>query len=816
MFQDLAATEKISQSIASVDISELFNPERFTSKASPFKLIPGTAFDICTGWDLSTEAGRAACWTQLELEMPTVVIGSPPCGPFSAIQNLNPETPESRRKLRMAYNHLKFCVDVYKWQIERDAYFLHEHPFTAKSWRLQIVKELMKKDNVSLVVGDQCPFGQGFWQHDKWCIARKRTGWLTNMPELKTALACKCCNATLPVELRHEHHGLLGGVAWNCAVYPPSLVDCILQAIRRQLRLDRGVPLAAVEQDLVCGPHVDDDPLDVYKEPLVDPSTVAVGDIYDEYTGIKLDSQNVLKARLEEIGFFDQLKCWLVKPTADCMANTGRPPLPTRWIDHDKSAGDGDPELRSRFVVCETKKRSNIAADDIASVFSSTPPLEVFRLLCSLCMSLPAYEGESMVMIFLDISRAHPHCDVLRENLYVEAPAELGLPPGFCLLLLKCIYGLRDANQAFEFKVRDCFHHLNFVQGRHSSCVYVHQSLPMIFGVHGDDYVGVGPRSMLLRFADDLGKHLIVKNRGVLGPRPDDCKEMKLLARTIRWSDAHSGRAEQLTWEPDARHVDQLCEQLGILPTSNGKATTADKARFSKSPPLAGDELPLAQQSCFKSCCMRANFLALDRPDIAFMTKELARCMSKPTTSAFEHLKHLTRFLLKHKRLVWSFVRQSLPRTTDVLCDANWAGCIVTRKSTTCVMIMFGRHLVASASFTQAIISLSSGESEFYAMVKATCRGIGVKSLLADMNIGTDLRIFSDSSAALGISSRRGAAGVRHIATQTLWIQQLVANRKLKVVKKCGKQNGADIGTKVLDEQLLIRLLATVGLRYLA
>ena len=41
-----------------VDVSEIFSPGRFAEVASAFQLIPGTAFDLRIGWDLSTAAGR--------------------------------------------------------------------------------------------------------------------------------------------------------------------------------------------------------------------------------------------------------------------------------------------------------------------------------------------------------------------------------------------------------------------------------------------------------------------------------------------------------------------------------------------------------------------------------------------------------------------------------------------------------------------------------------------------------------------------------------------------------------------------------------
>ena len=179
-----------------------------------------------------------------------------------------------------------------------------------------------------------------------------------------------------------------------------------------------------------------------------------------------------------------------------------------------------------------------------------------------------------------------------------------------------------------------------------------------------------------------------------------------------------------------------------------------------------------------------------------------------------EHLKHLARYLVKHPRLVWKFVRQHLPTHVDAFADSNWAGCLVTRKSTTCCVLTLGAHCLSTASFTQAVISLSSGEAEYYAMVKTACRLIGMIHLLRDVGCEFKSRLWSDSSAGIGIACRRGASGVRHIETQTLWLQQQVARRRIEVKKKAGKLNIADVGTKVFDEGSMSRLCSSVGLMF--
>ena len=118
------------------------------------------------------------------------------------------------------------------------------------------------------------------------------------------------------------------------------------------------------------------------------------------------------------------------------------------------------------------------------------------------------------------------------------------------------------------------------------------------------------------------------------------------------------------------------------------------------------------------------------------------------------------------------------------------------------------------ASFTQAVISLSVGEAEFYASVKVACRVIGLSALAADIGWSLKPRLWSDSSASIGTGSRRGAGSIRHIQTQTLWLQRTVSEKRLGLCKIKGTENLADIGTKVLDGKTLERLWTQAGLVY--
>ena len=115
-------------------------------------IIPGVALDLTSHdekvnvWDFSIPAQRKKAERLLAEQQPTLLIGSPMCTPFSNIQNLNkakrdPSVIED--EIARGRLHLEWCCRLYRQQMQRGAYFLHEHPNLATSWQERCVKEVL-------------------------------------------------------------------------------------------------------------------------------------------------------------------------------------------------------------------------------------------------------------------------------------------------------------------------------------------------------------------------------------------------------------------------------------------------------------------------------------------------------------------------------------------------------------------------------------------------------------------------------------------------------------------------------------------------
>ena len=129
--------------------------------------------------------------------------------------------------------------------------------------------------------------------------------------------------------------------------------------------------------------------------------------------------------------------------------------------------------------------------------------------------------------------------------------------------------------------------------------------------------------------------------------------------------------------------------------------------------------------------------------------------------------------------------------------------------------MILGAHLIKSWSSTQSSISLSSGEAEFYGVVKATGIALGYQALLRDLNVRLPVRVWTDSTASMGICGRQGLGKLRHVDTRSLWVQQKVRSGAVELRKVRGEVNPADLFTKHLSSAGRVEsLLNLLGCRY--
>jgi len=512
--------------------------------------------------------------------------------------------------------------------------------------------------------------------------------------------------------------------------------------------------------------------------------------VYDNITGEILDPELVKKARMEEIEFMLDWQVWEEVPVEQCRQTTGKGPLGGRWVDVNK--GDTqDPLVRCRYVA---KEIAFVKNDDF---FAAMPPLEALRMLISGVATGRMSGRHGRKLLVIDARKAHLHAVPVRD-IFVELPPEIRRP-GMCGRLKRCLYGTRDAPARWEAFLASELRKHGFTQGGASPCCFQHAKRDIQCVVHGDDFVFSGNDGDLDWVQGCMQKSFLVKIVGRLGDGCKDVKEIRILNRIVRWE------ADGIYYEADPRHAEILARDVGA--EGPGVRTPGVKEEVGEdSRPLQAEELTL-----FRSGSARANYLAMDRPDLSFATKELCRRMSAPCARDLAALRRVARYLVAAPRTVYAYKWQDEGELM-VFVDTDFAGCLKTRKSTSGGCALIGTHLVKHWSTTQRVVTLSSGEAELAGIVKGAAEALGLKSLARDLGREIPIKLFADSSAAIGICKRSGIGKVRHLAVGQLWVQERLRMKEFELYKVLGTKNLADMLTKHVPRDVADKHLESMAI----
>ncbi|GKV28896.1 hypothetical protein SLEP1_g37884 [Rubroshorea leprosula] len=148
----------------------------------------------------------------------------------------------------------------------------------------------------------------------------------------------------------------------------------------------------------------------------------------------------------------------------------------------------------------------------------------------------------------------------------------------------------------------------------------------------------------------------------------------------------------------------------------------------------ACDSLPYLDSTQYRSIVGALQYLTFTRPDIAFTVHQVCQYMHAPTQNHFQAVKRILRYLKGIAHYGLQLFKAFSP-SLHIYTDADWAGCLESRRSTSGYCLFFGKSLISWSSKKQNIVARSSVEAEYRAMANAVAEVVWVQQLLAELQV---------------------------------------------------------------------------------
>jgi hypothetical protein len=225
------------------------------------------------------------------------------------------------------------------------------------------------------------------------------------------------------------------------------------------------------------------------------------------------------------------------------------------------------------------------------------------------------------------------------------------------------------------------------------------------------------------------------------------------------------------------------------------------------------DDSKSTDQRQYRSMIGSLLYVTASRPDVMQAVGQVARFQAAPKESHVLVVKKIFRYLKGTKEFgLW------YPKGKDLslmaYTDADWAGCIDDRRSTSGAAFYLGECLVSSLSKKQSSIYLSTAEAEYIAATTCCTQVLWMKQTLTDIQVEYDdpIPIYCDNTSAISISKNLVMhSKTKHIPIKYHFLREQVAEKNIRVEYVGTKEQVADIFTKPLPREAFEYLRQRIG-----
>lgn len=245
---------------------------------------------------------------------------------------------------------------------------------------------------------------------------------------------------------------------------------------------------------------------------------------------------------------------------------------------------------------------------------------------------------------------------------------------------------------------------------------------------------------------------------------------------------------------------------LGSKPVST-PLEQQHKLSYSKEPLMDNPER-------FRRLVGRLIYLLATRPDLAYAVNTLSQFMKAPRTDHWDSALRVVRYL-KGTLGQGILLKSDSNLKLAGWCDADWAGCAVSRRSVGGWFITLGDSPVLWKAKKQDVVSRSSAESEYRSMALTVCELKWLKALLKDLGVNQTKPIDShcDNQAALYIAANPVFhERTKHVEIDCPGVRDEIMNGTIRTRKVHTTDQLADVFTKALGRREFESIVVKLGI----
>ena len=401
---------------------------------------------------------------------------------------------------------------------------------------------------------------------------------------------------------------------------------------------------------------------------------------------------------------------------------------------------------------------------------------------------------------------------VLDEPIYVVPPRGLDISPDTVWRLNKCLYGLKGSPHGWNVTLHVWLLSIGFTQSPIDPCLYSVPGLWLLVWV--DDALKVGSCDKVKWFESEFDKRFKGTHTPVV--------ELFVGIQIFRDRKARTLELRQ------TNYIDKFLRRFGFADSNGESSPMAAGTVISKEDCCKGDKA-LIEQYLAKNFDVRAAAASMlyaticTRPDAAFAVKEFCKIMSDPGPKHVAPIKRALRYF-KHTRekgLKYTAVpgevlgTYSADLTLAGWSDASYGDDIDTRRSTQGFVAKLCGGAVAWFCQTQKCITLSTTESELYALSDAIKEILYIRATLAHFGQKQQLPtvIYEDNAAVVATAHNPGKnhGKLKHVAIRVKFVQEQVLEMAVvNVEQERSEDMEADILTKALGAPQHVRMADAV------